>query len=134
MSLCLWLTISAVESNQEINDTIYIENGAASVNLSCGDVPQSAVAIDWFVYKSDEWLKLLKFYHTMSSHHLYSYNNAKYDIGESVNTSLLIKNIKFSDSFLYKCGSAGGPSEHSYTTMLHVLGKSLLTYSFTLFT
>ena len=133
MSLCLLSTLSAMRPDEKINDTIYIENGATSVNLSCGEVPQSAVAIDWFIYKSGEWVKLLKFYHTKSMIRHYSSNKTKYDISESTNTSLVVKNIKLSDSFFFMCGSAGGPILYSYMNTLHVVGKSLFTYLFTSF-
>ena len=136
MSLCLSVTLSATKSKEEfkINETVYIENGAASVELSCGDVPQAAVAIEWFIYNTTElreWGKLLKFYHTNSGNHPYFYNATKYDISKSVSTSLVVNNIKLSDSGLFMCGSLGG-SNHSYMTMLQVIGKSLQIYLFSL--
>ena len=127
MSLCLLLTLSAVESDDKIkiNETVYIENGAASVDLSCGEVPQSAVAIEWFIKESDGWNTLLRFYHTNSEISTKFYNYTKYDISESVNTSLLVKNIKLSDSTLFKCGIRGGSKNiYETTTMLQVVGKS----------
>ena len=127
MSLCLSVTLSAIESEKEIAETVYIENGAASVELSCGDVPPSAVAIDWCIYNSNEWIKLLKFYHTQSvnlNNPRYSNDSyyKKYDTSKSVGTSLVVKDIKLSDSALFKCGSAGG-SNHNHMTMLQVVGK-----------
>ena len=133
MSLCLLLTLSAVESDDKlkINKTVYIENGAASVDLSCGDVPQSAVAIEWSIEESNGWNKLLKFYHTNSEISTKLYNYTKYNISESVNTSLAVKNIKLSDSTLFKCGIVGGPNKnHETFTMLQVVGKSPLTNLF----
>ena len=66
MSLCLSVTLSAAESKDKLNATVYIENGADFVELSCGNVPQAAVAIEWFIYNNTEWVKLLKFYHNKS--------------------------------------------------------------------
>ena len=127
MSLCLLLTLSAVESDDKLkmNKTVYVENGAASVDLSCGEVPQSAVAIEWFIKESAGWNKLLKFYHTNSEISTKFYNYTNYDISESVNTSLVVKNIQLSDSTLFKCGIIGVPNNISETmTMLQVVGKS----------
>ena len=120
MSLCLSVTLSAAESKNEfkINETVYIENGTDFVALSCGDVPQAAVAIEWFIYNNTEWVKVLKFYHNKSVNHgkpRYLINFMKYDSG------------------LFMCHSVGG-SSHTYTTMLQVVGKSLLIYLFTLLT
>ena len=133
MSLCLLLTLSAVESDDKfkINETIYTENGTASVDLSCGEVPQSALATEWFIKESDGWNKLLKFHHTNSEISIKFYNYTNYDISESVNTSLVVKNVQLSDSTLFMCGAAGG-SNKSYEriTMLQVVGKSPLTNLF----
>ena len=137
MSLCLSVTVSAVESEEEykINETVYIGNGAALAELPCSKVPQAAVGIEWFIYTSTEWKKLLKFYHTNpvnSGNPKYCNDSTKYDISQSVSTSLVVKNIKLSDSGLFMCGFVGG-SNHTYTIMLKVVGKSLLTHLFTLF-
>ena len=139
ISLGLLVTLSTVESVEQfkINETIYIENGTESVELSCGEVPQSAMAIEWFIHKSNEWRKLLKFYHinsSDSSNPRYFNDPSKYDISKSVNTFLVVKNINLSDTVLFMCGSLGGHFNHSYTTMLQVVGKLLLTYLFSSFT
>ena len=125
------MTLSAVESVDQlkINETIYIENGAESVELSCGEVPLSAVEIEWSIRKSKERERLLKFYHinpSNSSNHQYFNDASKYEISKSVNTSLVVKDIKISDNVLFMCLSLGALSNHSYTTMLKVVGKFLL--------
>ena len=125
------MTLSAVESVEQlkINETIYIENGAESVELSCGEVPLSAVEIEWSIRKSKERQRLLKFYHinsSNSSNHQYFNDSSKYEISKSVNTSLVVKDIKISDNVLFMCLSLGALSNHSYTTMLKVVGKFLL--------
>ena len=127
ISLGLLVTLSTVESVEQfkINKTIYIENGTESVELPCGEVPQSSVAIEWFIRKSNEWRKLLKFYHlnpSDSSNPRYFNDSSKYDISKSVNTSLVVKDINLSDTVMFKCGSLGGHFNHSYTTMLQVVG------------
>ena len=124
MSLSLLLTLSTIESDEEINKTVYIEKGSVSVDLSCGEVPQAAIAIEWFIYKRDEWVKLLKFYHNHKSKYSNS-DYSKYGISEAVKTSLVVKNIELSDSALYQCGSVGGIL-YSHTTLLQVVGKLLL--------
>ena len=139
ISLGLLVTLSAVESEEliKVNKTVYTENGTESVVLSCGEVPKSAVAIDWSIHKSNEWQRLLKFYHINprnSSNPQYFSDSSKYDISKSVNTSLVVKNINLSDTVLFMCGSLGGPFNHNYTTMLQVVGKLLLAYLFNSFT
>ena len=128
MTLFVLVTLSTLASPEECNEnpvTVYIEDGAAFVELSCGEVPQSAVAIEWIIKKSAEWTKVLKFYHTEPGHSQNIFNTTKYDISESANTSLLVINIKPSDSALFKCISNGG-STHERCVMLQVVGKSLL--------
>ena len=139
ISLGLLVTLSAVESVEQIkvNKTVYIENGTESVELSCGEVPQSAVAIEWFIRNSNEWRKLLKFYHLNPSDSInprYFNDSSKYDICKSVNTSLVVKDINLSDTVLFMCGLLGGPFNDNYTTMLQVVGKLLLAYLFNSFT
>ena len=128
MSLCVLLTLSAMESDEKTNKRVYIENGSASVELSCGEVSESSFAIEWLMYTGVDWLKLLKFYHTNSDRSNYSNSNYnKYGISESVNTSLVVKNIKLWDSALYQCGSLGGSITQTHFTRLEVVGKLLLT-------
>ena len=129
--MVLWLlqipsVVGAVE--EDINETLYIEIGAKSVELSCGEVPEAS-AVEWNMNKSNEWKKILKFYHAKAGKEPAYYNNytqEKYDIGASVNTSLVIKNIQFSDRCLFICETVGGPVAYSYTIQLEVVGKSLV--------
>ena len=130
MTLCLLLAVSAVVPDEEIDETVYIENGAASVTLSCGEVPTNSVAIEWFIKKDYAFEKILKFYYktpNKSPQHTDSYTSDKYDINESVNTSLVVKNVELSDDGLFQCGTAGEQDGYSYMTKLQVVGKSLLT-------
>ena len=133
--LCLLLILPPVECDDkfEINETVYIEKGATSVDVSCGEVPQSAMAIEWSIYKSNEWRKLIKFYHTTPGTRHYFNESTKYDISEFVNTSLVVKNIKLSDSALFKCGSTG-KSIHERYILLQVVGKLSLIHLLTAFT
>ena len=126
MNLCLLLTLTYLKSAEEftINEKIYITNGTAFVNVSCGDVPYSAVAVEWFRHKEDQWVKMLKFYKTGHFKYYKNYSNHTY---EPVNTYLIIKNIEHSNSSLFQCNSVGG-SNYSYTTMLQVIGKLFLKY------
>ena len=132
MTLCVLLTISSVVSDEEIDETVYIENGTASVILSCGEIPQNSVAIEWFINKPSGFEKILKFYYTirnMVPRYPGPYTKDKYDIDESVNTTLVVKSIELSDDGLFQCGIVGGTGNaYSYTTMLQVVGKSLLTH------
>ena len=133
--LCLLLILPLVECDDKfkLNETVYIEKGATSVDLSCGEVPQSAVAIDWFIYKSNAWEKLSKFYHTKPGSLPKLNDSTKYDISKYVNTSLVVKNIKLSDSALFKCTSTG-TSNYGRYILLQVVGKSLLIHLLTTFT
>ena len=120
MSLCVLVTLSAVESHETIekNRTVHIKNGTAFTNVTCGIV-QSGVAMEWFIYKDHQWAKMMKCYNDSSKHNYYNnYTNYNY---ECVNTSLVIKNINL--SVLLKCNSVGDSIIHSYTTLLQVVGK-----------
>ena len=132
ITLWIFLTMSTVVCDDFIDETVYIENGATSVNLSCGKRPQNATAIEWFVHKYSSFEKIMKFYYkTPNSSPRYSdhYTADKYDIDESVNTSLVVKNIDLADDGLFWCGTAGGSGGVDiYYTKLQVVGKSLLTY------
>ena len=57
MILCLSLTLSAAESEEElkINETVYVEHWSAFVELSYGEVPPSVVGLEWFFYRINEW-------------------------------------------------------------------------------
>ena len=132
MTLCILLAMSSAMFDDGIDETVYIEKGAASVILSCGNLPQDAFAIEWFVHKYSVFERIMKFYYKIpNSSPLYSdrYTADKYDIDDSVNTSLVVKNIDLADGGLFQCGTAGGAGDvYSYITKLQVVGKSLLTY------
>ena len=131
MSLCLLVTLSAVESNETVerNETFYITNGTALTNVMCGKVAESAVAMEWFIYKDRQWAKMMKCYNDSSKYSYYSnYTNNTY---ECVHTSLVIKNIKL--SALLKCNCVGNSITHSSTIMVIVVGKLPLIYFFTPF-
>ena len=134
LSLCLVLTLSAVgyDGKLEINETVYIKKGAISTQLSCGNVHESVVAMEWFIYKDDQWEKIMKFYKNWGK--CYYYNNVSENNYEGMNTSLLIKNIKLSDAVLFKCNSIGGLYMNTYTTKVQVVGKFSLKYLLTVFT
>ena len=126
-------TLSAAEVDEGITTTVYTYNGTESINLSCGEVPEQATSIEWYIDKLNEWQRILKFYHNKPDRppeHYNSYSKDKYDISESVKTSLLVKKIDFTDTGLYKCRTRGGPLFYSYTTWLKVVGESLLLLIF----
>ena len=131
--LGVWLLqiTSAIETDNGINDTIYIDNGTESVDLSCGKVPPSATAIEWFLHNSKEWQMILKFEHIKLDtvqQNAANYSRDKYDISESVPTSLVIKNIDLSDIGLFKCVTKGTVMAYSYTILLKVVGKFNIIY------
>ena len=133
MVLWLLLILPPVESDDQlkINETVYIEKGATLVDLSCGEVPQSALAIEWFIYKNNEWIKLVKFYHTKPGSRQYFNDSTKYDNSGFANTSLVVKNIQLTDSAWFKCSFAGTEkaTDKRYT-FLQVVGKTLIIYLF----
>ena len=129
--MCLWVqqTKSAVLFDEKLNATVYTKNETEAVALSCGEVPDDAVATEWKRYISNQAKKILKIYNTTTEKSPKYYDNitqSKYGISKSVHTSLLIKNIDLSDTGYYICHTTGRDGTYEYTTMLHVLGKSLL--------
>ena len=121
-----------MEHDELINATVYIQNGTQSADLSCGEVPDNAIAIEWYIKISNEWKRILKFYpnkpHRYPEYY-YGHTEEKYGINESVNTSLVIRNIEPSDSGLFMCATTGGKLSYSYTTLLNVVGKKYLCNS-----
>ena len=135
MGLWMFHTISAVVADDFKNATIYIKNGTGSVDLSCGEVPEKATAIDWFIKKSNTWIRILKFKHMKpNTAPQYYTNNSKdkYDISTSVNTSLVVKNIVPMDIGVYKCSTRGGTQDYSYITLLKIEGESVFVLVFQL--
>ena len=119
-------TTSAVEHEEYANGTVFIENGVESVELPCGEVPKNAVAIQWSTFKSHEWRNILRFYPTTLERPLLYYGGYtadNYGISESVNTSLVLKDIDHSENSLFRCITAGGGLAYSYTTMIKVVGE-----------
>ena len=119
-----------MEPDIYINDVVYTENGTESVQLSCGNVSKNAIAIEWlFLQNSKDFERILKFKHIKPDgypRHFPGYSRDKYDIGKSVNTDLVVKNIDISDIGLFQCITRGANVRYSYTTLLKVMGKSLL--------
>ena len=128
--MALWVlqTLRALDFDGRINDVVWIQNGTKSVDLSCGELPHNDIAIEWFSYNSTQLKKILKFYYNMSgSPRFYNnYTEKKYGISESDNTSLVVKNIELSDATNYTCSTIGGEHSYMHTTMLKVVGKSVL--------
>ena len=130
--MVLWMLkiTSDSVSAQYINDTVYIENGTESTQLSCGENPQNWFAIYWSKYKSDEWSDILKVYPNRPSKKIAYYEGhtaKKYAITGSLNTSLLVKNLDLSDTGLFRCRSAGGGVVYSYITLVKNVGESLFS-------
>ena len=122
--MCLWLlqTLSAVE----IHDTVYMENGTESVHLPCGEISQYAHGIQWEMNKSNAWKKILKFYPSIPGglpKYFNYFSKDKYAISDSINTSLVVKNIDISDSGLFRCSIIGEEVDYGYITLLQVVGK-----------
>ena len=127
------LCTSALKPDGYVNSTVYAENGRESVDLSCGENLTNGVAIYWSISKSNHWSDILKIYPhipTRNITYLESYTAEKYGISESVNTSLVVKNIDISDNACFRCRSAGAGLAYSHITMLNVSGKSLLLLYF----
>ena len=128
LSVSLWLqqSKSVVTIDEKSNATVYRKNGIKAVYLSCGEVPAKSVAVEWIRYLSNQSKKILKIYNNKTGELPNYYDNhtsSKYDISESVRTSLLIKNIDFSDAGKYICRTLGGASTYRHTTTLHVEGE-----------
>ena len=122
-------TPSAVDADQDVNNTVDTKIGAKSAVLSCGEIPEDATAVEWYMYKANEWKNILKFYHNTpgpSPEYYQGYTKDKYDISGTMQTSLVVKNIKMSDFGLFKCITTGGSVSYNYTNLLGVWGKSLL--------
>ena len=130
MSLWLLQKASATESDG-INDTVYIENGTESADLQCGEVPSNAIAIEWYLYKTDQLIRILRLNKNTPNRipeYYNGYTADKYGISESMNTSLVVKNIQLSDTGLFSCGIIGRSWAYGNYTILQVVGKSLLAY------
>ena len=128
MGLWLLQTVLAAEVDDHINITVHIYNGTESVNLSCGEVPEHTTGIEWLMNKFNGWQRILKYHHSKPDRlpeHYATNSRDKYDISDSVKTSLVVKNIELTDTGLYKCRTRGGSLVYSYTTLLRVVGKSL---------
>ena len=116
-------TPSAVNHDQSINCTIYVEKEAESVDLPCGEVPKNAVAIHWSIFTSNLWKTILISYPSEPSRGIFCPGNPgcdKYGINES---SLVVKVMNLSKMSLLKCRTQGGSLEYSYTTRLQVVGR-----------
>ena len=128
--MSLWmLCTSALEPDEYVNSTVYTENGKESVDLSCGENLANEVAIYWSIFKCSHWSDILKIYPYIPTRNITYFENYtadKYGISESVNTSLVVKNIDISDNACFRCRSAGAGLAYSHITMLNVSGKSLL--------
>ena len=132
LTLGAMLNLSAAESDEETYETVYTKNGATSVQLPCGEDAHSALGVEWFAKERGKWLQLLRFHLNNPGRSDYFKDAAKYNVSESVNTSLVVKKLKPSDSLLFRCAFIGTPTPYRYI-MLQVVGKSLYTYLFTPF-
>ena len=132
--LLLLLATSAVEPEDDINNTVCIDNETESVDISCGNVPETATTIEWFITTSNGWKRIMKVDHTESGEFQrrnIGHNEDKYDISESLNTYLVVRNIRLSDNNLFKCSATGRSHTYTYTTMLKVVGKYYLVWNLT---
>ena len=123
---------SAVKLDEHINTIVYIENETESAELSCGEIPENAVAIYWSVKNSSQWRNILRFYPTKPSINISyyaGYTADKYGISKSVNTSLVVKGIDLSVTNLFRCSAGGLASGYGYISLLKVKGKYCLVYS-----
>ena len=117
---------SSVEPDKYINRTIYIDTGTESLELSCGEDLWNAVTVYWSICKSDEWIKILKFYPqtpSVPTYYYEEYTADKYDISESVNTSLVVKNAELLENNLFRCTPFGEGLNSIYTTLLKIGSK-----------
>ena len=117
---------AAVEPEDYINSTVYVDYGVQSVELTCGEVPKNAVAIQWSTFKFHEWKNILRFYPTTLERPLSYYEGFtadNYGISESVNTSLVVKDIGHLEKSLFRCITVGKGQPYSYTTLIKVVGE-----------
>ena len=134
MGLLLLQTTSAVEPKDDKNNTVCIDNETESVSVSCGNVPETATAIKWFIKTFNGWKRIMRASHNETGEFQKSYfkghNEDKYDISEFQYTHLVVRNINLSDNNYFKC-STTGTSLYTYTTLLKVVGKyHLVSYLF----
>ena len=127
VAICMGLWLLQTLLALEIHDTVYTENGTETVHLPCGEIPQYAHGIQWKMNKSNAWKKILKFYPSIPDGlpKYFNYTKDKYAISDSINTSLVVKNIDISDSGLFKCNSIGEKVDYGYIILLQVVGKRL---------
>ena len=86
MGLLLLLATSAVESEDDINNTVCIDNETESVDVSCGNIPETATALEWFIKTSNGWKRIIRVYHNKSGEFqksIIGHNEDKYDINQS---------------------------------------------------
>ena len=129
IALCMAVWLQQTQSMKfdgKLNATVNKKNGTKTVDLSCGAVTDSFVAIEWARYISKQSKRILKIYNNTTEKHYNGNTSSKYGISETEPTSLLIKNIEISDTGYYICHTVGAQVEYKYTTLLHVVGKSLL--------
>ena len=131
VALCmgLWLlqTPSSMEFDGEIIDTVFVKNRTESLDLSCKEF--DTFYTRWLVYNWGRWKTILDVIEYKNGSDLLYWNNYaadKYNMSESVNGSVEVKNIELSDAGYYMCSY--GSLFWGYFTLLRVVGKLLLTY------
>ena len=128
----VWVQLMCTTAEAYINETVYIEDGAESVELSCGNnVPMDRLALEWKVQMDSGWFDTIFKYRYTRAGSNPSYNGIyrdspqlqeKYSSSTSVNTSLVVKNGAISDSNVYQCILTYEP-EYDYRVQLQVVGK-----------
>ena len=134
--MVLWLmqvqpTLQLAEETKEIEHKVYTKYGTESVYLPCGELTENVIGIEWFLYKSKQLKKILKFYPNASGSSPRYYNNytaENYGFNASVKNSLVIKSIEPSNIDWFVCSTVGTDVHYNHTIILQIVGKSLLTY------
>ena len=101
-ALCMGLWVlripSTASSDEKTTHAFYIRDETESVDLPCGEFSNDVIGIEWFLYKSNQLIKILKFYHTTpgSSPKYYNgYSAENYGISESAKTSLTVPSTHY---------------------------------------
>ena len=83
--------MSSAWSDVQVYDIVNTENGAASVELSCGDVPQDTIG--WYKYSPNGWKMIFYYYPrqlNIPPRYSNGYNANNTDMGKSVNSTNLV--------------------------------------------
>ena len=116
------LRLVLTQFHLKICNTIYIKNGSKSVDIPCSSVIGNATAKKWHINK--ETTEEIRCSRTKRTDKIVCCDplTAKCDIRGPVTSSLVIENIKISDTGYYSCRTSRGYDYVEDTTLLLVVG------------